>query len=379
MVVLGDAFMSAMLLVLGGNMQLPSTSPGQKQKPPTAHPPESATAGKLEQRVVGLTVVARLVALPLIGLALQGVVEMLGLLPDDKLLRFVLLLQFTAPTAANLGTVATYQGHGQREVSQVALQQYLFAVPAITAFMVYYLTLFDLPPLTPSCGPSGARCLPAAQPPRKNPMAAGGGHGVGGVQETGVILLYFGPIKSITIKAFSLSHPPSGGRLCWGQCPGCVSVVGGSAKIAISIQSASPRRCHMSHRSSPLDKDVPLLQSLKPLPQCREPLLKLLPTLQPSVLPDKVADVVREPLVGLVAKANLDGSVRRVQHPVLKARRQLHCPLLHPPSSCSASFRISFSSSALCCPSVTISTILAPLVTAPAPLSVSPSSRCLPL
>ena len=49
--------------------------------------------------------------------------------------------QFSAPTAANLGTVATFQGHGQAEVSQVAMVQYLSAIPAITMLMIYFLSL----------------------------------------------------------------------------------------------------------------------------------------------------------------------------------------------------------------------------------------------
>jgi len=154
LLVLGDAFMSAMLLVLGANMPLepPSwskTAPSQ----PTAtsatataleakEGEEGATSEKLKSEVVGLTVLARLVALPIVGIILHRVCHYLGLLPEDPLINFVMLLQFTAPTAANLGTVATYQGHGAAEVSQVALQQYLFAVPCVTCFMMYYLTLF---------------------------------------------------------------------------------------------------------------------------------------------------------------------------------------------------------------------------------------------
>jgi predicted permease len=154
LLVLGDAFMSAMLLVLGANMPLepPSwskTAPSQLTATSTTATTlevkeggEGAKSEKLKSEVVSLTVLARLVALPIVGIILHRVCHYLGLLPEDPLINFVMLLQFTAPTAANLGTVATYQGHGAAEVSQVALQQYLFAVPCVTCFMMYYLTLF---------------------------------------------------------------------------------------------------------------------------------------------------------------------------------------------------------------------------------------------
>jgi hypothetical protein len=170
---LGDGMIPSMLLVLGANMlggAAPQPSAGRDGAGAVKEVGSEALSGDGERaarrsaetwaeeasgRAVAASstadgfhpaatvciILTRLVVLPAVGLGLTTGFKRGGLLPDDPLVEFVLLLQFSVPTAANLGTIATLYGIGQALVTKAAIPQYILAVPVMTLWMVLYLSV----------------------------------------------------------------------------------------------------------------------------------------------------------------------------------------------------------------------------------------------
>lgn len=61
-----------------------------------------------------------------------------GLLLDDPLFKFAMLLQSTVPTATMMQTMATMVGNGDQEMSVLLFWQYLASIAAAPAWMVAY-------------------------------------------------------------------------------------------------------------------------------------------------------------------------------------------------------------------------------------------------
>lgn len=121
---LGGAMIPTMMLILGGNLS------------------EGAAELDMKPLIVGGIVVVRLIALPIIGIFVVQVAASLGfLLPNDKMFHFVLLMQFTVPTAMNIGTVAQLHGFGEKESSIVLFWSYTLSVIALTIWITVYLWL----------------------------------------------------------------------------------------------------------------------------------------------------------------------------------------------------------------------------------------------
>lgn len=90
---------------------------------------------------IGISV-ARLLVLPLIGM---GVVywadKMNFLIQGDQMYRFVLLLQYTTPSAILLGAIASLRGYAVREASALLFWQHVFAIFSLSLYVIIYFKL----------------------------------------------------------------------------------------------------------------------------------------------------------------------------------------------------------------------------------------------
>ncbi|KAL3644416.1 Protein PIN-LIKES 6 [Castilleja foliolosa] len=123
--ILGEAMIPCILLALGGNLV---DGPG----------PGSARIGA---RTMAAIVFGRLVLVPPTGLGIVMLADKLGFLPpDDKMFRFVLLLQHTMPTSVLSGAVASLRGCG-KESASVLFWVHIFAVLSMAGWIVIYLNI----------------------------------------------------------------------------------------------------------------------------------------------------------------------------------------------------------------------------------------------
>ncbi|XP_027159741.1 protein PIN-LIKES 2-like [Coffea eugenioides] len=87
-------------------------------------------------------IVARLLVLPLIGI---GVVYLAGkanfVIHGDQMYIFVLLLQYTTPSAILFGAVASLRGYAVSEASAVLFWQHIFALFSISLYIILYFKL----------------------------------------------------------------------------------------------------------------------------------------------------------------------------------------------------------------------------------------------
>lgn len=87
-------------------------------------------------------IVARLLVLPLIGI---GVVHLAGkanlVIHGDQMYIFVLLLQYTTPSAILFGAVASLRGYAVSEASAVLFWQHIFALFSISLYIILYFKL----------------------------------------------------------------------------------------------------------------------------------------------------------------------------------------------------------------------------------------------
>ncbi|CAK8542194.1 unnamed protein product [Lathyrus sativus] len=121
--ILGEAMIPCILLALGGNL---IDGPG---------------SSKLGFRTTAAIVFARLVLVPPVGLGIVTLADKLGFLPpNDKMFRFVLLLQHSMPTSVLSGAVANLRGCG-REAAAVLFWVHIFAVISMAGWIVLYLSI----------------------------------------------------------------------------------------------------------------------------------------------------------------------------------------------------------------------------------------------
>uniref|UniRef100_A0A7N1A618 PIN-like protein n=1 Tax=Kalanchoe fedtschenkoi TaxID=63787 RepID=A0A7N1A618_KALFE len=117
--ILAGAMVPSVMLILGGML---------------AEGPTKSTLGL--RTTVGVTV-ARLLILPLIGL---GVVSLAGklnfLVQGDPMYTFVLLIQYTTPSAILLGAIASLRGYAVAEASALLFWQHLFALFSLSLYIV---------------------------------------------------------------------------------------------------------------------------------------------------------------------------------------------------------------------------------------------------
>mmetsp|Transcript_13291 Transcript_13291/g.30592 ORF Transcript_13291/g.30592 Transcript_13291/m.30592 type:complete len:396 (-) Transcript_13291:184-1371(-) len=124
---LGSTYIPLMILLLGANMNAGTAD--KEDDIEVLHP-----------FMVASIIAVRLLVLPLVGVGLVYSFKQ-TLAPNlDPLIEFVILLQFSVPTAANLSTLAIMTGTWPTSVSRIALSQYLVAVPCLTIAIMAYIT-----------------------------------------------------------------------------------------------------------------------------------------------------------------------------------------------------------------------------------------------
>ncbi|KAJ7541936.1 hypothetical protein O6H91_10G082300 [Diphasiastrum complanatum] len=122
--IMGGAMVPCIMLVLGGNLvKGPGTS-------------------ELGLRTTVVITFVRLFVTPLLGLGVVLSADKLGLLPpNDKMFRFVLLLQHTMPTSILAGAVASLRGHGEKEASAILFWEHILSIISIAGWLVLYLNV----------------------------------------------------------------------------------------------------------------------------------------------------------------------------------------------------------------------------------------------
>ncbi|KAL9171786.1 hypothetical protein ABFS82_03G003200 [Erythranthe guttata] len=121
---LGDGAIPAVTLVMGGNL-LKGLKGGSE----------------IRKSIIFGIVFVRYVAMPLIGIVIvQGAIRF-GIVHDNPLYQFVLLLQFALPPAMNIGTITQLFGAGESECSVIMLWCYLLASVALTVWSTLFLWL----------------------------------------------------------------------------------------------------------------------------------------------------------------------------------------------------------------------------------------------
>ncbi|CAL0304380.1 unnamed protein product [Lupinus luteus] len=122
-IILGEAMIPCILLALGGNLV---DGPG---------------SSKLGLRTTIAIIFARLLLVPPVGLGIVMLADKLGFLPpDDKMFRFVLLLQHSMPTSILSGAVANLRGCGN-ESAAILFWVHIFAIISMAGWIVLFLNI----------------------------------------------------------------------------------------------------------------------------------------------------------------------------------------------------------------------------------------------
>lgn len=122
--ILARATVPSVMLILGGML---------------AECPNTSTLGR--RTTVGI-IVARLLVLPLLGIGMVLLADKLNfLVSGDPMYKFVLLLQYTTPSAILLGAIASLRGYGVREVSALLFWQHIFALFSLSVYVVVYFKI----------------------------------------------------------------------------------------------------------------------------------------------------------------------------------------------------------------------------------------------
>ncbi|CAN0865112.1 Protein PIN-LIKES 1 [Linum grandiflorum] len=118
---LGDAAIPTITLLVGAN--LVKGLKGSEVRPP----------------VIAGIIVIRYIALPLTGVGIVKSAIRMGLVHQDPLYRFVLLLQFAVPPAINIGTISQLFGTGESECSVILLASFALASVAVTIWSAIFM------------------------------------------------------------------------------------------------------------------------------------------------------------------------------------------------------------------------------------------------
>lgn len=124
--ILAGAVVPSVMLILGGML---------------AEGPKDSSLGL--RTTIGITV-ARLLVLPCIGIGVVALADKLGFLMDgDLMYRFVLLLQYSTPSAILLGAIASLRGYAVKEASALLFWQHVCAVVSLSVYIVVYFKLLN--------------------------------------------------------------------------------------------------------------------------------------------------------------------------------------------------------------------------------------------
>lgn len=102
-------------------------------------PHELSTLGL--RTTIGISV-ARLLVLPILGIGIVVSADKLNFLVDgDPMYKFVLLLQYTTPTAILLGAIASLRGYAVREASALLFWEHIFALLSLSLYLFVYFKI----------------------------------------------------------------------------------------------------------------------------------------------------------------------------------------------------------------------------------------------
>ncbi|KAK4428261.1 protein PIN-LIKES 1 [Sesamum alatum] len=122
---LGDGAIPAVTLIMGGNLI------------------KGLKGSGIQKSVIFGILGVRYVALPLTGIAVVKGALRFGLIHNDPLYLFVLLLQFSIPPAMNIGTITQLFGVGESECSVIMLWCYALASLSLTLWSMLFLWLLS--------------------------------------------------------------------------------------------------------------------------------------------------------------------------------------------------------------------------------------------
>lgn len=120
--ILAGAMVPSVMLILGGMLS------------------EGPNESRLGLRTIMGIIVARLLVLPLVGIGIVTLAGKLNLLVD-KMFGFVLLLQYTTPSAILLGAIASLRGYAVSEASALLFWQHVFALFSLSLYVFVYFNL----------------------------------------------------------------------------------------------------------------------------------------------------------------------------------------------------------------------------------------------
>ncbi|KAI3453098.1 hypothetical protein Pfo_009761 [Paulownia fortunei] len=119
--ILAGAMVPSVMLVLGGLLA------------------EGPVDSKLGIRTTIGIILARLLVLPLVGIGIVVLSDKMNFLVNgDQMYNFVLLLQYTTPSAILLGAIASLRGYAVGESSALLFWQHLLAVFSLSLYVVIY-------------------------------------------------------------------------------------------------------------------------------------------------------------------------------------------------------------------------------------------------
>ncbi|XP_014519450.1 protein PIN-LIKES 2 [Vigna radiata var. radiata] len=122
--IVAAAMVPSVMLVLGGML---------------AEGPNESKLGL--KTTIGITV-ARLLVLPVLGIGIVTLSDKLNfLVENDAMFRFVLLLQYTTPSAILLGAIASLRGYAVSEASALLFWQHIFALLSFSLYIVIYFRI----------------------------------------------------------------------------------------------------------------------------------------------------------------------------------------------------------------------------------------------
>ncbi|XP_073264692.1 protein PIN-LIKES 2-like [Populus alba] len=121
---MADAAVPSVMLILGGMLG------------------EGPNESKLGIRTTIGIIVARLLVLPVIGIGVVYLADKWNfLIAGDRLYQFVLLLQYTTPSAILLGVIASLRGYAVKEASALLFWQHVCAVLSLSMYIIVYFKL----------------------------------------------------------------------------------------------------------------------------------------------------------------------------------------------------------------------------------------------
>lgn len=120
--ILAGAMVPFVMLILGGML--------------AEGPNESSTLGL--RTTIGISI-ARLLVLPVLGIGIIVAADKLNfLVHGDPMYKFVVLLQYTTPTAILVGAIASLRGYAVREASALLFWEHVFALLSLSLYIFVY-------------------------------------------------------------------------------------------------------------------------------------------------------------------------------------------------------------------------------------------------